>query len=98
MTSYAGLHEKSVTSVTATFSISYPCSRAAWHTTSSYDFRVSVIATADLWSFSTINRDWAVASNGDLFEFPKIFDKWKLLEGTAIILLQNILQKLPCLQ
>ena len=29
MTSCAGLHEKSVPSVAATFSISYPCSRAA---------------------------------------------------------------------
>ena len=46
-TSCSGLHEKSVPSVAATFSISYPCSRAAWHTTFSYDFRVSVIASAD---------------------------------------------------
>ena len=73
MTSCAGLHEKSIPFVAATCSISYPCSRAAWHTTFSYDSRVSVIASADLWSFSTMNRDWAVASNGDLFEFPKNF-------------------------
>ena len=71
MTSYAGLHEKSVTSVTATFSISYPCSRGTWHTTFSYDSCVSVIVSVDLWSFSNMNSDWAVASNGDLFEFPK---------------------------
>ena len=73
MTSCAGLHEKSVLSVAATFSISYPCSRAARHTTFSYDSRVSVITSADLWSFSTMNRDWAVASNRYLFEFPKYF-------------------------
>ena len=29
MASYAGLHEKSISSVAATFSIPYPCSRAA---------------------------------------------------------------------
>ena len=73
MTCCAGLHKKSVPSVAATFSISYPCSRAAWNTTFSYNYCVSVIASADLWSFSTMNRDWAVASNGDLFEFPKNF-------------------------
>ena len=75
MTSCAGLHEKSVPSVAATFSISYPCSRAAWHTTFSCDSRVSVIASADLWPFTSMNRDWPVVSNGDLFEFPKIFEK-----------------------
>ena len=48
MTSCAGLHEKSVPSVAATFSISYPCSRAACHTTFSYDYRVNIIASADL--------------------------------------------------
>ena len=68
MTSCVGLHEKSVLSVAATFSISYP-----WHTTFSYNSRVIVIVSVDLWSFSTMNRDWAVASNGDLFEFPKNF-------------------------
>ena len=73
MTSCPGLHEKSVPSVAATFSVSYPSSRAAWHTIFSYDSCVSVIASANLWSFSTMNRDWAVASNGDLFEFPKNF-------------------------
>ena len=71
MTSCAGLHEKSVPSVAATFSISYPCSRVAWHTVFSYNSHVSVTASADLWSFSTMNRDWAVASKGDSFEFPK---------------------------
>ena len=71
MTSCAGLHEKSVPSVAATFSISYPCSRAVWHTTFSQDSRVSVVASADLWSLSTMNRDWAEASNADLLEFPK---------------------------
>ena len=75
MTSCTGLHEKSAPSVAATFLISYPCSRAAWHTTFLYDSRISVIAFADLWSFSTMN-DWAVASNGDLFELPKNF--WKI--------------------
>ena len=39
-----------------------PCSRAAWYTTFSYGSRVSVIAFADLFSCSTMNRDWAVAS------------------------------------
>ena len=76
MTSCEGLHEKSVPSVTATFSISNPFSRAAWHNTFSYDSRVSVVASTDLWTFSTMNSDWAVVSNGYLFELPKNF--WKI--------------------
>ena len=76
MTSCTGLHEKSVPSVAPTFSISYPYSRAAWHTTFSYNSRVSVVTSADLWSFSTMNSDWGVASNGNLFKFSKKF--WKI--------------------
>ena len=45
MASCIGLLEKSVPFVAATFSISYPSSRAAWNTTYSYDSRVSVIAS-----------------------------------------------------
>ena len=73
MTSCEGLHEKSVPSVAATFSVSCPCSIGAWHTTFSYDSRVSVIVSADLYSFSAVNRDSTVASNYDLFEFIKKF-------------------------
>ena len=76
MTNCVGLHEKSVPSVAKTFSVSYPCSRAAWRTTFSYNRRVIVIASTDLWSFRTMNSDWAVASSGDLFELPKHF--WKI--------------------
>ena len=76
VTSCAGLHEKSVSSVAATFSISYPCSRAALRTTFSYHSRVSAIVSADLWSFSTMISDWAVASSCDLFEFSK--NVWKI--------------------
>ena len=48
MTSRPGLHEKSVPSVAGTFPFSYPCSRAACHTTFSYESRVSVIPSTDL--------------------------------------------------
>ena len=48
MTSCANLHEKFVPSVVAKFSVSHYCSRAAIHTTFSYDPHASVIASADL--------------------------------------------------
>ena len=88
ITCYAGFHKKSVPSVAATFLMSYPCSKSAWHTTFSYDSRARVIDSADLWSVRTMNSDWTKVSSNNLLEFPKKFWKveitWMNYENTAI--------------
>ena len=88
ITCCTGFHEKSVPSAAATFLMSYPCSKAAWHTTFSYDSRARVIASADLWSLRSMNSDWTKVSSNNLLEFPKKFWKveitWMNYKNTAI--------------
>ena len=71
MTSWVGLHKKSVPFVSETFPISYPFSRGARHATFSYNSGVTVIVPDDLGSLGTMNSGWALAPNGNLFETSK---------------------------
>ena len=51
--------------------MSKPCWEASSLTTLSYESRDNAIASADLWSFSTIDNHDAYASSEDLFELPR---------------------------
>ena len=51
--------------------MSKPCCEASSLTTFLYDSRDNVIASADLWSFNTIDKHVAYASSEHLFELPR---------------------------
>ena len=55
--------------------MSKPCWEASSLTTLLYESRDNAIASADLWSFSTIDNHDAHASSEDLFELPRERDR-----------------------
>ena len=54
--------------------MSKPCWEASSLTTLLYDSRDNAIASADLWSFNTIDNHDAYVSSEDLFELPTEWD------------------------